>query len=326
MSGLDDYRSGMSVPELTDHDVEQLLTGSITSSDQHADLQGFVAAFSAVSRAPLDTNFMPTSLAAVARQSRRSGKGAIRRLAVLMASMALLFAFSGIALATVANGASPGDLLYDVDRALERFGIGDGGVDERINEFDSLISEGADGRAFVFLATYVESAHQRDAFMAAEHLVMAATDESSNANTALKAAELVAFIADNRGNGIGLDGSDFGQGVAQIAQSEHSVDEPTPQPPAKKDPEPTAPPTTTISPRDTTPTAPVDPDNQGQGQPEDPGPPDGAGQSPGTGPGTDPAGGGKGPSGNSSGGAPLQEVDDGGQQGKSNGGGRQGGD
>jgi hypothetical protein len=329
VSGLDDYMSGMS--ELTDHDIERLLTGSTMSSAELADLERFVAALAGDANRSVDSDFMATSLAAVARQSRRSGKGTIKRLAVLMASMALLFAFSGIALATVADGVSPGDVLYGVDRAFERLGIGDGGVDERISEFDSLVCEGAEDDAFVFLATYVESADQRDAFMAAEHLVMAATDESSAANAARKVAELLAFIAANKGDGIGIDGSEFGQGVAQIAKSRPSVDEPTSQPPPKKDPEPTGPPTTTISPRDTTPTAPVDPANRGQGQPEDPGPPEDAGQPPENSPEDDAAGGENGPSensnmGNSDSKTPLPEVDDGGEQGKANAGGRQGGD
>ena len=54
---------------------------------------------------------------------------------VLASSLAVVLAFSGVAMA--ADGASPGDLLYGVDRALESVGIGAGGIDERLAEFDS---------------------------------------------------------------------------------------------------------------------------------------------------------------------------------------------
>jgi hypothetical protein len=52
----------------------------------------------------------------------------------------LLSASAGVAYA--ADSAAPGDTLYDLDRALEDFGIGDGGLSERLRESDHLVQTG----------------------------------------------------------------------------------------------------------------------------------------------------------------------------------------
>ena len=52
----------------------------------------------------------------------------------------------------------PGDLLYGIDIALEAFGIGDGSIDERIQESDILVAAGDHERAFVLLGQTLEDA------------------------------------------------------------------------------------------------------------------------------------------------------------------------
>jgi len=218
MSESGDYMDEMFATQLREREVELLLTGAPTHSDDLADLEAFVAALSAGDRPPRDVEQMATSLAAVARSTRPSTRRGFRRFATLAASGAIFVAMSGVAMA--ANGSSPGDLLYGVDRTLERIGIGDGGVDERISEFDVLISSGSDDRAFALLAEVIDSGDPDEAAKAEEHLVLAATKSSANAAEAQeKVAAILTFIEANRGHGIGVDGRDFGQGIAEIAKS-----------------------------------------------------------------------------------------------------------
>ena len=60
-----------------------------------------------------------------------------RRMAAAAAMLTMLFGTAGIAVA--ADGSAPGDLLYGLDRALERVGILDGGGTERIREAQKLV-------------------------------------------------------------------------------------------------------------------------------------------------------------------------------------------
>lgn len=219
MTEFNDYRDDMTVTQLGDREVEQLLSGSTGSSNGFKSLEAFIAVLSKESEPPRDPAHMATALAASARASGRSGSvGRLRRLAVVAVSAALaLAALSGVALA--ANGSAPGDALYGLDQALERLGIGAGGVDERIAEFDVLIAAGDEAEAVAFLAEYIQQAGD-DASKAQLHLELAITTLSPNAAAAQeRVAEVRAFIEANRGAGVGVDGNDFGQGVADIVSS-----------------------------------------------------------------------------------------------------------
>lgn len=214
MSHFDDYSFEMPATRLKDRDVERILTRSPDVPDDLAALEQFVAALSSDMDVPRDVDHMATSLAAVARAPRRPRAHGLRRMAVLAAAMAILLAFSGVAMA--ADGSAPGDPLYGIDRALEAVGIGNGGVDERLTEFDQLHAE-SEHEAYAFLAEYMESADGPDAAKAQQHLESAVAN--ANSETAQeKVAALREFIEENQGED-GLNGKDFGQGVADIARS-----------------------------------------------------------------------------------------------------------
>ncbi|MGB7860711.1 MAG: hypothetical protein WBM90_09460, partial [Acidimicrobiia bacterium] len=128
----------------------------------------------------------------------------------------------GVAIA--ADGAVPGDPLYPLDMNLEQLGIGDGGETERIAESEILMARGDEDEAMTLLGEYLEildSAGNTEAINKVErHLELALTKSNPRAAAAQeKVAELKTFIEVNKGQGIGLDGKEFGQGVAEIARS-----------------------------------------------------------------------------------------------------------
>ena len=60
-------------------------------------------------------------------------------------SILALVVFSGLGLA--ANAAVPGDFLYGLDLAMEKVGIGAGGIEERISEAQGLADRGQHAEA-----------------------------------------------------------------------------------------------------------------------------------------------------------------------------------
>lgn len=166
-----DQSSGgdMSDRHLTDREVELILAGSRTGSDDLASLERLVAGLSRTTP-PHDAEHMATVLAATARSTRRT-RG-LRRMATIAASAALLVAMSGVAMA--ADRAAPGDALYGIDRTLEAIGIGDGGVDERLDEFDVLLERGNEEKAFEFLEEVIADSPEAEASEAEQHLEAAA--------------------------------------------------------------------------------------------------------------------------------------------------------
>lgn len=162
-----DQSSGgdMSDTHLTDREVELILAGSRTGSDDLGNLERFVAGLSRTTP-PHDAEHMATVLAATARSTRRT-RG-LRRMATIAASAALLVAMSGVAMA--ADKAAPGDALYGIDRTLETIGIGDGGVDERLDEFDVLLERGNEEEAFEFLDEVIADSPEAEASEASQHL------------------------------------------------------------------------------------------------------------------------------------------------------------
>lgn len=223
MRWFDAIRSGRTEAGLTDRDIELLLTGAPSDSDEFADLEVFIESMSGSAELSRDPGQMVTALAATARAARPSLRRGLRRVVALAASVAVLFALSGVAIA--ADDAVPGDFLYEFDRTLELIGIGDGGVDERIVEFDALIARGEDERAFELLDEFAESAPEAEAAEAQRHIELAATKSNAIAAAAQeRVAAKKELIEENRGNGVGLDGSEFGQGVADQTPSNSNGD------------------------------------------------------------------------------------------------------
>jgi hypothetical protein len=215
---------------LTDLDIELLLSASPEASDEHADLQWFLTALADQRPAPPhDVERMATALASVARSTvpvtrPTQPRKAVRRMVALAATFGLLFAMSGIALA--ADDAVPGDLLYGIDRAFELIGVGDGEVDERIAEFDALIARGDDEAAYELLEEVIESSSESESAKAQAYLNVVAANSEKRAGVADdNVAAHQQFIEENKKNGVGADGKDFGQGVADIV-SERDKDLP----------------------------------------------------------------------------------------------------
>jgi hypothetical protein len=203
---------------VSDQEIELLLQGQPTGSEELAALESLVATMIDLREIdpPADSEHMGTALAALARagappQWRRS-----RRFVAVAATVGLFFAMSGLAFA--ADGAVPGDLLYPVNRAFEKIGILDGGIDERLAEFETLLLRGEAEKAFEFLEEVIEEAEGADAGKAQEHLEGAAAGLNESAAAAQEKVDALRdFMEENRGPGGGLDGRDFGQGIAFIA-------------------------------------------------------------------------------------------------------------
>ena len=205
---------------LTDREIELLLSGSPEASDENADLEWFLADLADQRPAPPhDVEDTATALASVARSSIPASlstrpRRAARRVVALAASFALMFAMSGIALA--ADDAAPGDPLYGIDHAFELIGIGDGGIEERIAEFRTLIARGDDETAFEFLENVIESSKEDESTEAQAHLDSVPDARAQVAED--NVAQHQQFIEDNKKDGTGADGKDFGLGVADIVR------------------------------------------------------------------------------------------------------------
>ena len=145
---------------LTPADEERLLTGKTPEGEG---LQDLAAAVEAIRRKGENT---PTEAevqrfaaeAALLVSATRAhepahapagGSAALRRrrrrlrpaLAGGLAALVLMLAgFGGVAYAS--NDAAPGDTLYELDLALEKVGIGDGGLRERLQEATKLCERG----------------------------------------------------------------------------------------------------------------------------------------------------------------------------------------
>lgn len=212
------FRHIRSSLRVSDHEVELLLEGQPTGSEELAALEPLVAMMIDLREIdpPADSEHMGTALAALARTGAPPQRRRSRRFVAVAATVGLFFAMSGLAFA--ADHAAPGDLLYPVDRAFEKIGILDGGIDERLAEFEALLARGEAERAFEFLEEVIEEAESADAGKAQEHLEEAAGGLNQSAAAAQEKVDALRdFMDENRGPEVGLDGKDFGQGIASIA-------------------------------------------------------------------------------------------------------------
>ena len=138
--------------DLFDQDIERLLLGGSPENREFAPLESLVSALSTFSESDLREELVQeySKLAALMvneerpivvperkRLRTRSFFLAIRRRAAIGVSGLMMF--SGLAgIAWASDGAVPGDWNYGIDRAMEVFGIGDGGAQERLEELSQL--------------------------------------------------------------------------------------------------------------------------------------------------------------------------------------------
>lgn len=258
MTSESDYRDRMSLASFTDEDIESLISGE----DRHPDLAPlapFVAALreralfqprpgevertairaAAVVRSQLFSNRSTT----LSLGSRSTWRRLSERTTVVLGSLLAVGAMSGVGLA--ADASAPGDLLYGIDLALEELGVGDGSIDERLAEAGVLMEKDDLAGAVELLAESISRAEPEvsvSAFAAAIEALEALSSDLSgqtadaSADAQQKVSDLLEFIDANAGKGNGLDGKDFGVGVALIAQG-GSVDEGLTEPDGPAEPE-----------------------------------------------------------------------------------------
>ncbi len=138
----------------------------------------------------------PARAAAPARGAY-AGRRRRLRLGFAVSSLALLVLVSGFGgLAYAANGAVPGDALYGVDLALEKVGVGDGGLTERLTEAGRLVEEGRVQEGLNHAGDAIAAAAQDDEALQATAATLrtAAADVASNQN--LQSAEGRALLAE----------------------------------------------------------------------------------------------------------------------------------
>jgi hypothetical protein len=99
----------------------------------------------------------------------------------------LAFTAIGTGTAFAADAAVPGDILYGLDRALERVGINDGGAFERIQEARTLVVNGHHERAVAAVEKAVED--------------IAAGVETGAAGALEQAAGQIAAVRESEGSG-----------------------------------------------------------------------------------------------------------------------------
>jgi len=238
-----DYRFEVLNATVSEQEIEHLLTGSPAGNGALSDLAPFVEVMRAYeSYIPSDhlVDRLASEAAALARSSRSTVSEGIRpqprsrltwraltpRVATAALSIVVLAGMTGVAAA--ADAASPGHGLYGLDRALERIGIGAGGGEERIEEAGQLLSE---GQALQALEHATEALDDDQAANAALEIAIDRVETAGNENSAAiqaKVGDLLDFMSENLGPGTGVDGREFGQGIADLARGIGPAGEPMP--------------------------------------------------------------------------------------------------
>jgi len=232
----------------TDREIEQLLSGVPADGGEFDALVPFVDALRAQGvRTPSDAaiHHLAAEAAAIARSGLTRAPGSNVRFlsslprlrpqfAAALATIVFLAGMTGVAAA--ADGAAPGDTLYGLDRALERIGIGDRGVEERLEEAAQLVADGDPEAALEHASEAIDEAAEagqdmaavseaRDAIADASATVVSS---SANGNAAIvqeNVATLLRYIRENLGKDVGEDGQEFGQSVSELARNIATSDE-----------------------------------------------------------------------------------------------------
>ena len=235
-----DNRGEMFNNTISEQEIERLLTGS-PAGDGHSDLAGFVEMMRAyesylpsdhlVDRVAADAAALAMAGRAtdvtgtkVSPPSRRRWPALSPRVAVAALSVVMAVGMTGVAAA--ADSAAPGDPLYGLDRALERVGIGAGSGGERLEEADQLLTEGQTLQALEHAAEAVDGDAAASAALdiAIDRVETAANENSTAVQEKVEA--LLAYMSENIGADRGVDGREFGQGIADIARGIAPASEP----------------------------------------------------------------------------------------------------
>jgi hypothetical protein len=243
-----DYKNVMFSTTVFDQEIERLLTGSPDRDGRFADVAAFVDMVrSHETIVPSDSavNRLATEAAILVRVGRSSSAppGAIPdrprlrwralRPQIATAALAVLILTGTTGVAVAANASAPGNDLYGLDRALERIGLGAGGGNERLEEAGQLLARGETRHALehVTQALDAEDDEEAKAALASAIVPLVTAPAGDAAVNAQEVAELLTYIGENRGNGVGADGGEFGRGVAEIARgiaTEEEIEVPAP--------------------------------------------------------------------------------------------------
>ncbi|HSJ84760.1 MAG TPA: hypothetical protein VLA91_13165 [Acidimicrobiia bacterium] len=225
-----DYREEMFRATASKQEIELLLTGSPIGNSALSDLAAIVEVMRRYeSYVPSDdlVDRVAGEAAILALAGRATGvtgtKVSRRRLPALsprvaVAALSVVMAVGMTGVAAAADSAAPGDLLYGLDRALERIGIGAGNAAERLDEADQLLSEGHTLQALEHAAEAVDG---DAAASAALDIAIDRVETAENENSAAvqeKVDALLTYMSENIGVDSGVDGREFGQGIADIAR------------------------------------------------------------------------------------------------------------
>jgi len=233
MRRWNDYRGEVFNTTISEQEIERLLTGSPAGDGPHSDLAAFVEMMRAYeSYLPPDhlvdrVSAEAATLALAGRAtdvtgtkvsppSRRRWPALSPRVAVAALSVVMAVGMTGVAAA--ADSAAPGDPLYGLDRALERIGIGSGSAGERLDEADQLLTEGQTMQALEHAAEAIDG---DAASSAALDIAIDRFETAANQNSTAvqeKVAAILTYMSENIGPDRGVDGREFGQGIADIAR------------------------------------------------------------------------------------------------------------
>lgn len=208
-------------PEFSDRDLDALFDGREVSDERLHDVAAAFSAMRSVLVGPLSDEHAATMgerLAAIAlsvdagpARPHRAARWR-RRFTAIGATAA--FAVVAVGGAAAANQAVPGDALYGVDRALERVGIFNGGLDERLTEANHLAAKGDAARAL----THAADAYDTNAEPEVASALLIAADAvragsvPGDANQSV--ADMLEWMATaERGDGFGQQVSAWARGL-----------------------------------------------------------------------------------------------------------------
>jgi hypothetical protein len=145
--------------------------------------------------------------------------------AVITSAVVAAGSLTGIGYA--ANNASPGDVLYGLDCAMESVGLGDGGVHERIREATKMVERGDVEQGLNHAARAIHSQAGLDGNGEANSALIAASNAVQKANQTAnwgeagqikaRVAEMLQWMSTAMVQGV-AQGDEFGQGVAERAR------------------------------------------------------------------------------------------------------------
>ncbi|WP_062303998.1 hypothetical protein [Demequina subtropica] len=218
----------------TARDLDRLIAGKDSAS--LADLTAPLGELRALNVAPAaeDADRVGAVLASAAADVATDGAQAARpaprrtmRLRAAIAGGAALVVAALVGGTAAADESAPGDVLYGLDRALERIGWGDGGMDERLAEAVRVVDEGDDEGALALVDEIVADVLSADEIAAADEELDAEDEAEGGEASEVSGGDVLA-----EGPGASdevheclrdiidwmattdAEGRDFGQGVA----------------------------------------------------------------------------------------------------------------